>query len=173
MSGVAEDKGMRTMNELYLDHCVISRRQVMALGGGAMAAAAALTLMPGIALASPKDARQMLAKLVKGVPIKKGRVHVTLPKYTDRGPFTRIVVSVDSPMTDDDHVKAIHIVAERNTVPEVASFYFGPENGRAQVATRIRLAKSQNILAAAEMSDGSVYLGRARTKVSRGGGGCG
>jgi len=161
------------MTDLEFDHLLISRRQALALGGGAMAAAAIFGALPNAALASPKDARTKLAKLVNGAVLQKGRVHVTLPKYTDRGPFTRIVVAVDSPMTDDDHVKAIHIVAERNTVPEVASYYFGPHNGRAHVATRIRLAKSQNILAAAEMNDGSVYLGRARTKVSRGGGGCG
>jgi len=161
------------MSELKLDHLVIPRRDVLALGGAAMAAAAVLALMPGTALATPKAARAKLKELVKGAEIQKGRVHLTLPKYTDRGPFTRIVVDVDSPMTADDHVKAIHIVAERNTVPEVASYRLGPESGRARIATRIRLAKSQNVLAAAEMSDGSVYLGRARVKVSRAGGGCG
>ena len=161
------------MNERNLDHLIIPRRPVLALGGGAMAGIAALALLPGRLLASPKDAREKLAGLVNDAAFRKGRVHVTLPKYTDRGPFTRIVVSVDSPMSDDDYVKAIHIVAERNTVPDVASYYFGPHNGRAHIATRIRLAQSQNILAAAEMSDGSVYLGRARSKVSRGGGGCG
>ncbi|MBT4700580.1 MAG: hypothetical protein HOB79_05845, partial [Rhodospirillaceae bacterium] len=91
----------------------------------------------------------------------------------DRGPFTRLVVSVDSPMSNDDYVKAIHIVAERNTLPDVASFYLGPHSGRAQVATRIRLKKSQNIVAVAEMADGTAYVGRARTKVLTGAGGCG
>jgi len=161
------------MTERNLDHLMISRRRVLELGGGAMAAVAVLGLMSATAEATPRKAKQKLAELVNGTALKQGRVHVTLPKYTDRGPFTRLVVAVDSPMTDDDYVKAIHIVAERNTVPEVATFYLGPESGLAQVSTRIRLAKSQNILAAAEMSDGSVYLGRARTKVSRGGGGCG
>ena len=161
------------MTNIDFHGLVISRRDALALGGGALAATAVLSLLPGSALATPKAARAKLAELVGDTKPQKGRVHVELPTYTDRGSLTRIVVTVDSPMSEDDHVKAIHIVAERNTVPDVASFYFTPENGRAQVATRIRLAKSQNILAAAEMSDGSVYLGRARTKVSRGGGGCG
>ena len=161
------------MTNLELDTLVISRRQVLALGGSAMAAIAFLGLLPGSVQASPKDAKKKLHELLSGAPLQKGRVQVTLPKYTDRGPFTRIVIDVDSPMTDADYVKAIHIVAERNTVPEVASYYFGPHNGRARIATRIRLARSQSILAAAQMNDGSVYLGRARTKVSRGGGGCG
>jgi len=161
------------MKDLRLEHTVIPRRRALAMGGGAVAALAALALMPGVAFATPKDAKNKLAELVGGKDLQKGRVHVSMPKFTERGPFTRIVVSVDSPMTEDDYVKAVHIVAERNTVPEVASFYFGPQNGQARIATRIRLVKSQNILVAAEMSDGAVYLGRARTKVDRGAGGCG
>lgn len=153
-------------------HLVVSRREVLERGG-TLAALAALGLMPGPAAASPKEARAKLAELVGGAELHKGRVHLELPPWTDRGPFTRIVVSVDSPMTPEDHVKAIHVVAERNTVPEVASFHLGPHNGVARVSTRIRLVKSQTVLAAAEMSDGTVHVGRARTKVSRGGGGCG
>lgn len=161
------------MTQPDIEHLVISRRRALALGGSAMTAVAALTLIPGVALGTPKGARDKLAELLGGAVTEKGRVGVTLPGFTDRGPFTRIVVSVDSPMTPDDHVRVVHIVAERNTVPEVASFYFGPHNGLARVATRIRLVKSQSIVAAAQMSDGTVYLGQARTKVSRGGGGCG
>ena len=159
--------------ELELEHYTLSRRQVLAAGGGALSAIAAFTMMPGAALATPKDARAMLAALTRNAPLKKGRVRITLPAITDRGPFTRLVVTVDSPMTEDDHVKAIHIVAERNTVPDIASFHLGPGNGRAEVATRVRLKKSQNIVAVAEMSDGSAYLGRTRVKVLTGAGGCG
>lgn len=165
------------LNRLALEpnteHLALTRRQVLALGGGAACAIAALASWPGTALATPKDAQTVLAELTKGVPLEKGRVRITLPALTDRGPFTRIAVAVDSPMTADDHVKAIHIVAERNTVPDVASFYLGPHSGLAQVATRIRIKQSQNIVAVAQMNDGSAYVGRARTKVQGGAGGCG
>ncbi len=152
---------------------VLTRRQVLAAGGGAACAVAALAWWPDAARASPKEAKAALAGLTGGATFNKGRVRVSLPAITDRGPFTRLVVTVDSPMTADDYVKAIHIVAERNTVPDVASFRLGPHNGRARVATRIRLKQSQNILAVAEMSDGTAYVGRARTKVLSGAGGCG
>jgi len=161
------------VTDVDVEQIFISRRRVLALGGSAMAVVAASCLFPEAARASPKESIAKLAELVGGDAMEKGRVDIALPAFTDRGPFTRIVVTVDSPMSPEDHVKAIHVVAERNTVPEVASFYLGPHNGRARVVTRIRLAKSQSIVAAAEMSDGTVYLGRARTKVSRGGGGCG
>ena len=167
----------RPLNRLVLEpnvkHHALTRRQVLAAGGGVACAVAALASWPGVALATPKDAQAVLAELTKGVPLQKGRVRITLPALTDRGPFTRLVVAVDSPMTVDDHVKAIHIVAERNTVPDVASFYLGPHSGLAQVATRIRIKQSQNIVAVAQMSDGTAYVGHARTKVLGGAGGCG
>jgi len=167
----------RPTNRLALepnaDHAALTRRQVLAAGGGAACAIAALASWPGVALATPKDAKAVLAELTKGVPLQKGRIRMTLPALTDRGPFTRLVIAVDSPMTPDDHVNAIHVVAERNTVPDVASFYLGPHSGLAQVATRIRIKQSQNIVAVAQMSDGTAFVGRARTKVLGGAGGCG
>jgi len=161
------------MTRLSLDTIKLTRRQALAAGGGVALALAVQGLVQGAARASPTDAKKMLADLTGGAPLKKGRVHVTLPKITDKGPFTRITVSVDSPMNDDDFVRAVHLVAERNTVPEVASFFFTPMNGKAELTTRIRLRKTQIIVAAAEMSDGTVYIGKGRTKVSKGGGGCG
>ncbi len=161
------------MIRLAIDTIELTRRQVVAGGGGAAIAFAVLGLAPGVALASPKDAKEMLAELTGGVALNKGRVHVTLPKITDKGPFTRITVSVDSPMDKDDYVKAVHIVSERNTVPEVTSFYFTPMSGRAEVTTRIRLRETQVIVAVAELSDGTAYIGKGRTKISTGGGGCG
>lgn len=161
------------MTEWTIDNYRLTRRQVLAGGGGAMVALSVLGLSAADAAASPKDAKGKLAELTGNAVLKKGRVHVTLPKLTNKGPFARIAIAVDSPMSEEDYVKALHIVAERNTVPEVASFYFSPMSGRAEVTTRIRLKKTQIIVAAAEMSGGSVYIGKARTKVSRGGGGCG
>ena len=123
--------------------------------------------------AGPKDAKQRLADLTGGVKPHKGRVQITLPKVTDQGRFVPIRVAVESPMTADDYVKAIHIVAERNPTPEVASFRLSPQIGRAQVSTRIRLLQTQVVVVAAEMSDGSVYLGKGRSKITGGAGGCG
>ena len=60
-------------------------------------------------------------------------------------------------MTAADHVKAIHVFTEKNPQPNVVSFYLGPRAGRANVATRIRLADSQKVIAIAQMSDGSFW----------------
>jgi sulfur-oxidizing protein SoxY len=72
-------------------------------------------------------------------------------------------------MTEADHVKAVHIFSEGNPIPNVASIRFSPASGRARAATRMRMAKTQNVIAVAEMSDGSVYMAKAKVKVTIGG----
>ena len=147
----------------------MDRRRFLITGLLALAA----SMVPAFAQATPKEARKRLAELTGVEKPKKGRVSVVLPKTTDAGPFVPIKVSVDSPMTDDDYVKAVHIVAERNTVPEVASFFLTPRNRTAEFATRIRLKKTQMVVVAAQMNDGSVFYAKARCKVFGGAGGCG
>jgi len=66
-------------------------------------------------------------------------------------------VSVESPMTASDHVKAIHVFNEKNPLPNVVGIRLGPRAGRATLATRIRLADSQTVTAIAELSDGSFW----------------
>jgi sulfur-oxidizing protein SoxY len=75
-------------------------------------------------------------------------------------------VSVESPMTEADHVKSIHLFSERNPVPRMASFHLGPRAGRAEVSSRVRLAGSQRVTAVAELSDGSFWSDSAHVQVT-------
>jgi sulfur-oxidizing protein SoxY len=77
-----------------------------------------------------------------------------------------MTVSVESPMTQADHVKAVHVVTEKNPQPNVVSVYLGPRSGRARVTTRIRIATSQTVTAIAELSDGSFWSGTAEVVVT-------
>ncbi len=151
----------------------LSRREVLRYGGATLALLAVGPMFSTTAEASPKEAKAKLAQLTGDVDIIKGRIHITLPRLSHDGTRVRIMIKTDSPMTPDDYVRAIHILGERNTVPEIASFQFTPQSGKAEIITRIRLAKSQTIIAAAEMSDGSVYMAKARCNIARGAGGCG
>lgn len=72
-------------------------------------------------------------------------------------------------MTDDSYVESVTIFAEGNPNPEVATFHFTPMSGAAAATTRIRLAKTQNVIAVAKMSDGSTYSDRKEVKVTIGG----
>ncbi len=151
----------------------LNRRQVLSAAGMGLLSLALASTASKEGLASPRDAKKKLAELTGVAKPEKGRVTIEMPELTDQGALVPVRITVDSPMTAEDHVKAIHIVAERNTVPDVASFHFTPANGVAQISTRIRVKETQIVLAAAQMSDGSVYLGRARCRVVGGAGGCG
>ena len=152
---------------------MLNRRDLLILCGAWAAAGFPVFGLLNPAHAAPRDAKKRLADLVGGVKPEKGRIKITLPKVTDQGRFVPIRVAVESPMSPDDHVKAIHIVAERNPTPEVASFYLSTANGKAEVSTRIRLLQTQVVVVAAEMSDGSVFMAKGRSKITGGAGGCG
>ncbi len=80
-------------------------------------------------------------------------------------------MTVDSPMTDADHVKAIHIVSTANPVALVATFHLSPVNAIARVQSRMRLAKTQDVIVLAELSNGRLLM--STTKVGVTIGGCG
>jgi sulfur-oxidizing protein SoxY len=116
--------------------------------------------------ASAAATLQAIHKVVGTAHINQGRVKLDLPALVENGNGVPLAVSVDSPMTETDHVKAIHVFSEKNPLPEVVSFHFGPRAGRASVATRIRLADTQTIVAICEMSDGSYWSGSAEVVVT-------
>jgi sulfur-oxidizing protein SoxY len=140
------------------------RRRALAAAGAALAAAA---LARGAA-ATPEAARALLAGLAKGTP-REGRVTIGAPEIAENGSAVPLTVRVDSPMTQAEHVRAIHVVAEGNPAPGVASFRLGPLSGRAEVQFRARLAASQRVIAVAELSDGSLWMASRDVKVTVGG----
>ena len=84
----------------------------------------------------------------------------------ENGNAVSVEVSVESPMTAGDHVKAIHVFNEKNPQPNVLSVRLGPHAGKARVSTRIRLATTQQVIAIAEMSDGSFWSDAVDTFVA-------
>ena len=100
---------------------------------------------------------EAIKRITGGAPVTRGRVTLDIPPLVENGFLVPMSVSVDSPMTSADHVKAIHVFTERNPLPETVSFHLGPRAGRAFVATRVRMADTQNVIAIAELSDGSYW----------------
>ena len=80
-----------------------------------------------------------------------------------------LTITVDSPMTADDHVSDILVVAEGNPRPGLATFHLTPLSGRAEAATRIRLAATQNIVVVAKTSKGQFFTEQKPVKVTIGG----
>jgi sulfur-oxidizing protein SoxY len=142
----------------------LSRREFALAVGGAMAVALVAGREP--AGATPAAMQEAIAKVVGTRPVGQGRVTLELPPLVENGNTVPLTVSVESPMTQADHVRALHVFTEKNPQPEVVTFRFGPRAGRARVATRIRLADTQSVTAIAELSDGSLWSTRAAVVVT-------
>jgi sulfur-oxidizing protein SoxY len=134
----------------------ISRRDVL-VAGGAAAAGAALPAQAQVQSFVPGQMETAIRKVLGEATIRKGRVLLDLPPLVENGNVVPMTVSVDSPMTKDNFVKAIHVFNEKNPQPNVISMHLGPRAGKAEVATRIRLATTQKLMAIAEMSDGTCW----------------
>ena len=133
-----------------------TRRQFLTVAGsliGSVAVASAQTVRP--AAATPTAAA--IDEIVGDAPVHQGKVKLEVPPLVENGNAVPLTVSVDSPMTEREHVKSIHVFNEKNPQPNVASFYLGPRAGRAQVSTRIRLADSQKVIAIAQLADDSFW----------------
>jgi sulfur-oxidizing protein SoxY len=129
-----------------------SRRDVLAAGAGL---ASVLLVRP--ASATPEDMDAAIRTLVGEAQIRTGKVKLDVPPLVENGNTVPVTVTVESPMTETDHVKTIAIYNEKNPQPNVAVFHLGPRCGRANVATRLRLSTTQKLTAIAEMSDGSFW----------------
>lgn len=110
--------------------------------------------------------QQRINAASNGAPIREGRVRIDTPSLADNGHSVPIVVKVDSPMTADNHVRRIRLVSENNPRPLIATFHFSPRSSRAEITTRIRLNKTQRVVALAEMSDGTFWSAQAEVIVT-------
>jgi sulfur-oxidizing protein SoxY len=131
----------------------ITRRDALILGGMAAAGAAA----PTASQAVPGQMEAAIRSAIGNAKVQKGKVTLDLPPLVENGNSVPMTVTVASPMTEKDRVKAIHVFNEKNPQANVISVEFGPRAGKAEVATRIRLADTQKITAIAVMSDGTCW----------------
>lgn len=116
--------------------------------------------------AAPDELDAAIKAFAQGAKVQTGRVTLDVPPVVENGNSVNIGVSVESPMTDANHVSTIAIFNEKNPQRDVAKFQLSPRAGRAQVATRIRLASTQKLVAVARMNDGSVWSQSAEVVVT-------
>lgn len=123
---------------------------------------AAIAVLPfGQASATPEAMAEAIAKVVGNAKVTEGKVTLDMPPLIENGNTVPLTVTVESPMTVGDFVKAIHVFNEKNPQPNVFSVRLSPLSGRAAIATRIKLGDSQKIVAIAETSDGKFYSASA------------
>ncbi len=145
----------------------LSRRETFVLG----ASGAAFTLVGwgGDAKADPRATAAVIAKFTGGRGETTSKIAIGLPEIAENGSIVPLSVSVDAPMSADHYVSEVLVLAEHNPAPEVVKFDFTPTSGKAEVSTRIRLAKSQNVIVVAKTSRGEFFTNRRFVKVTVGG----
>lgn len=143
----------------------VSRRQALVLGLGAVGIAAS-GLSPALAA---NDFADLIKAFTGGADAVPGKITLELPEIAENGNTVPISVRVDSPMTEDDHVASVLVVADGNPRGGVVTFHFTPLSGVAEANTRIRLASTQNIVAVARTSTGKLFTATRQVKVTIGG----
>jgi len=134
-----------------------NRRQFVGLLGALAAGKAMAQLPPNIAQLRQAALEEAIRKVTGGAEVRAGKVKLDIPPLIDNGNTVPLTVTVESPMTEADHVKAIHAFTEKNPQPFVIGAHLGPRAGRAKLATRARIADTGRVIAIAEMSDGSFW----------------
>jgi sulfur-oxidizing protein SoxY len=130
------------------------------------AAAVASGSLPGTAAATQAAVNDAIRALTGGAEVKRGRVKLDAPALIENGNSVVLGVSVESPMTAADHVKAVHVFAPMNPLPNMISVHFTPRSGRAQFTTRTRVADTQTLVALAQMTDGSYWSDQVNVVVT-------
>jgi sulfur-oxidizing protein SoxY len=143
-----------------------TRRDMLRIAGALALGGAAVPSLIDPAAATPAEMQAAVAGVVGEARINAGRVKLDIPPLVENGNTVPCTVTVESPMSAADYVKAIHVFTEKNPQPNVIGIALGPRTGRASFSTRIRLRDSQTVLAVAEMSDGTFWSGRANVIVT-------
>lgn len=145
----------------------LSRRHLLGMGASALVISS--VSIPFSAFADNSKAKKAILAFTGGVEPTEGLVSIDMPEIAENGNTVPVGVSVDSPMTKDNYVKSVMIVADGNPSAGVATFHFSPMSGTAEASSRMRLAKTQNVIAVAAMGDGSFHSAQATVKVTIGG----
>jgi len=125
-------------------------------------AGAVVTVLPIVsARATPADMEAAIREVTGGAELHDGPVTLDIPPLIENGNAVPLTISVKSPMTLEDHVKAIHVFNEKNPQPHVFNATLGPRNGKAAVSTRIKLADTQQVVAVVETNRGQFWTARA------------
>lgn len=145
-----------------------TRRDALKAAGALALGAALPTLVVRPAAATPAEMQAAIAQVIGDAKLNAGRVKIEIPPLVENGNTVPCTVTVESAMTRNDYVKAVHIFNERNPQPNVISVRLGPRAGRAVISTRVRLSDTQDVVAIAELSDGTFWTDSVNVVVTVG-----
>ena len=123
---------------------------------------AAAALLPAAAVAgSANSVPEAIAEFTGGADAPEGEVLLEVPEIADNGGAVPVRVAAEG-------ARRIALFADANPYPGVAVFAFGSLVPSA-ATIRIRLAESQNVIAVAEMADGTYRRASREIAVTVGG----
>jgi sulfur-oxidizing protein SoxY len=143
----------------------LTRRNVL-LGASSGLVAVGL---PSIDLRAQEEAIDFIERMIGHRAILSDRLRLLMPAVFPNGYTVPLMLEVDTPMTERDHVRNVRIFAPKNPINEVVGFHFAPLRSAPRVSTRIRLAEPQNVIAVAEMNDGAFLTTQTFVKVATNG----
>ncbi len=122
------------------------------------------TTLPTLgARANPRQVADLIRAVTGATPVQTGKVTLDLPVLVENGNAVAMTITIDAPAGS---VRALHVFADGNPLPEVLRLRFGPASGAPRLSTRIRLADSQTVTALAELADGTFWQDRVELLVT-------
>jgi sulfur-oxidizing protein SoxY len=98
-----------------------------------------------------------------------GVVKLDIPLIAENGAVVPVNVEVQSPMTPQNYVKDIYVIADKNRIPVVTHVTLTPQAGAAFMGANIRLGETGDVRAIVEQSDGTLLAVKREVKVTVGG----
>lgn len=144
-------------------------RRTFILGSAATAALLPFLCRDAAAQAASQPWEDAVKQILGDAKPIDGRLTFELPEIAENGNTVPFTVTVESPMSAQDYVKAVHLISTGNPQPGIATFRFTPASGRAAASSRLRLAKTQDVIGIAELSDGKFLMSKRSVKVTIGG----
>ena len=148
---------------------VLGRRTFLIGAGSSLAVATFLASLPALAQEPVRSIDEALKKVLGDATASESGITLEVPEIAENGNTVPFTLAVESPMTKANFVKTLHIFATGNPQVGVASYHFTPASGKAAVSSRMRLARTQDVIAVAALSDGKFLLGKRNVKVTIGG----
>ena len=145
----------------------LTRRELFLASAAGFASATIVS--PAKASDEVDEAVELIKRLTGRTATASDRLHLVMPRTFPNGYTVPLNVDIDSPMTENDYVKYVRVVAPRNPLIEVATFHFVPQRSQPRVSTRIRLAEPQDVLAFAELNDGTLLMTKTWVDVATNG----
>jgi sulfur-oxidizing protein SoxY len=147
-----------------------TRRDVSVSGASAVFLAALLgRASPARAQEKGNGYEEALKKIFGNSPTTDAKINIELPEIAENGNTVPYTLIVDAPMTEADYVKIIYLISTGNPQAGVANFMLSPLSGKAVVSGRMRLGRTQDVLAVAALSDGRFLMTKRTVKVTIGG----